>query len=121
MRYIKLFENFGNEVDPKLRRALIIICVNYKSECLGSTVHLSEDFGEGGSLLRYAEMTDDNRIKSILSSVAELCQYECEGSAEHITEYVSDEDCDYISNFLGLDPLDYEGDWTAEEESNWNY
>lgn len=121
MKYIKLFENFENEIDPKLKRALTIICVNYKEECLGGAVHLSEEFDEGQSLLRYAEMTDDSRIKSILSKVAELCQSECEGNAEHIVEYISDEDCDYIANFLGISPLKYEEDWTEEEEMNWMY
>lgn len=117
MKYIKLFENFGNEID--LKKYLTIICVNYKEECLGSIVHLSEEFGEGQSLLRYAEMTDDSRIKSILSKVAELCQSECEGNTEHIGEYVSDEDCDYIAQFLSVYPLRYEEDWTKEEEINW--
>ena len=119
LKYVKLFENFGSDLDTKLRKALCDICFNYKEECLGSAVHISEDFGDGSILLRYAEMTDDIRIKKILNNVAELCKEECEGSAEHITEYISDDDCDYIASFLGLKPLNYEDDWTDEEETTW--
>lgn len=119
LKYVKLFENFGNEISPELISALKTICTCYKSECGGSTEHLSEYFGEGDVLLRLSQTTDDIRIKNILSNVADLCQEECEGSAENIIEWISDDDCDYIANVLGLKPLDYEGDWTSEEEEIW--
>lgn len=119
LKYMKLFENFGAELDPKLIKALKDICTCYKSECMGNTEHLSEYFDNGDILLTLSQTTDDSRIKNILSSVAEYCELECEGSAEIILEWITDDDCDYIAKFLGLEPLDYEGDWTKEEEDSW--
>lgn len=85
----------------------------------GSAEHLSEYFDNGDILLTLSQTTDDSRIKNILSSVAEYCELESEGSAEIILEWITDDDCDYIAKFLGLEPLDYEGDWTKEEEDSW--
>jgi hypothetical protein len=30
-------------------------------------------------------------------------------------DYLQDADCDYIADFLGLTPLQYDDDWTDEE------
>ena len=121
MKYIKLFESFEsfNDSDTELNKTLMEICCMYKDEVLGSIVHPCESFDDGTSLKELASKTDDSRIKSILNNIAQLSYYDCEGHAESIFDYMQDEDCDYIANFLGLAPLNYEEDWTDEEEDTW--
>ena len=43
----------------------------FKSECLGSSEHPCEEFGEGEELIELAEKTDDRRIKSILKKMVQ--------------------------------------------------
>ncbi len=100
MKYLKKFNEMSS--DSELSRALLTIIDLYKSECNGDSIHPSEDFNEGDELLALANTIQDKRIKSILSSMAELCKAECDGSAEHMCDYINDDDCDYISNFLGI-------------------
>lgn len=118
MKYIKTFENF-NSIDPNLVKSLKTIVTSFKTEMLGSTVHLSEEFGEGYELKDLAEYCGDEKIASILNRVAKISLEECEGSAVNILEIVNEEDCDYIAQFLGLQPLNYEELWTQEEEKTW--
>jgi hypothetical protein len=118
MKYVKTFENF-NPLDPNLVKSLKTIVTSFKTEMLGSTVHLSEEFEEGDELRRLAQSCDDQKIASILEIVADACFDECEGSTVNILEIIDEEDCDYIAQFLGLDPLAYEELWTQEEEKNW--
>jgi hypothetical protein len=118
MKYIKTFENF-NSLDPNLVKSLKTIVTSFKTEMLGSTVHLSEEFGEGYELKDLAEYCGDEKIASILNRVAKISLEECEGSAVNILEIVDEEDCDYIAQFLGLQPLNYEELWTQEEEKTW--
>ena len=122
MKYIKLFESFEsfNDSDTELNKTLMEICCMYKDEVLGSIVHPCESFDDGTSLKELASKTDDSRIKSILNNIAQLSYYDFEGHAESIFDYMQDEDCDYIANFLGLAPLNYEEDWTDEEEDTWD-
>lgn len=119
MKYIKLFESF-NDLDPVLKKNLKEICCMYKDEVLGSIVHYSDTWDDGTTLKELASKTDDSRIKSILFSIAKLSKFDYEGHAESIFDYLQDEDCDYIANFLGLAPLNLEEDWTDEEEDTWS-
>ena len=128
MKYIKLFENFTvyeefgtNYVWSQwLKKTLMEICCLYKDEVLGSIVHPCESFDDGTSLKELAKETDDSRIKSILDSMAELSHLDYEGHAESIFDYLQDEDCDYIAKFFVIAPLNYEEDWTDEEEDTWD-
>lgn len=99
MKYIKLFENFG--ISAQLTNALRTIVDHYKEEDEGAIVHPSEDFGEGEILIELSNETNDDRISSILKDYAKLCEYECDGSAEHVCDWINDDDCDYIEQFLG--------------------
>lgn len=118
MKYVKTFENF-NSTDSELLRNLKIIVTSFKTEVLGSTVHLSEEFGEGQQLKELAKSCGDGKISKILKKVADASYEECEGSSVNILEVVDEGDCDYISQFIGLPPLNYEADWTQEEEKTW--
>lgn len=120
MKYVKTFELFQN-IDPQmeLEKTLKHICTMVKQEIGGSTEHPSEYFGEGNELEDLADKTDDARIKSILDSVAKCCLEECEGGSVNILEFVSDDDCHYIADFLGLPRLNLEQEWTEEEENTW--
>ena len=118
MKYVKTFENF-NSLDPSLVKSLKTIATSFKTEVLGSTVHLSEEFGEGYELKDLSQSCGDEKIASILNRVADASLEECEGSSVNILEVVNEEDCDYIAQFLGLQPLAYEKDWTQEEEKTW--
>ena len=120
LKHVKLFENFNNIkrlITPELKKNLMEICCMYKNEVLGSAEHPSEYWGSGESLKRL--VTQDEKIKSILNRMADYSKYDMEGSAENISDYISDEDCDYIAEFLDLPPLNYEEDWTVEEEDTW--
>lgn len=119
LNYIKLFENFQSEVEPRLKNALKIIVSTYKNECLGGAEHISEEFGEGDILKEYTKLTSDDKIQSILNNMANCCSDEFEGSAEHLCDWIDDDDCDYIADFIGLERLDYESDWTEQEEEDW--
>jgi len=124
MKYIKLFENFDS-INPELVKALKKIVFSYKSELLGENAHPSEDFGDGKVLMKLIGTlikagNHDNRICSILREYALLCEEDSEGSIVHIPEYISDDDCNYIADFLGLERLDYYSDWTNEEEDTWD-
>ena len=98
IKHIKLFENFSN-IDPELVRNLKMICRMFKSECLGSSEHPCEEFGEGEELIELAEKTDDRRIKSILKKMARYSQLDADGSAENIFDHLDDRDCDYVAQF----------------------
>jgi hypothetical protein len=119
LKHVKLFENFNN-IDPKLKKTLMLICSMYKNEVLGSTEHPCEYWGDGEPLRELASKTDDTTIKSILDRMADYSQYDDEGDMENIFDYLQDADCDYIAEFLGLTPLSYEEDWTDEEEDTWS-
>ena len=128
MKYIKLFESFnvyeefGTNYVWKgwLKKTLMEICCMYKDEVLGSIVHSSDTWEDGTILKELVKETDDSKIKSILDNMAKLSNFDYKGHSESIFDYLQDEDCDYIANFLGLAPLNYEEDWTDEEEDTWD-
>ena len=114
MKHIKLFENFT--FDPKsvtkdqldrLAKTLRTICELYKDECEGGSVHPSEDFDDGSELKELANGVQDARIKSILNNMAECCEAECNGSAEHLCDWIDDGDCHYICDFMGIDRMEF--------------
>jgi hypothetical protein len=121
MKYIKLFESFTvyeefgtNYVWSQwLKGTLMEICCMYKDEVLGRR-RWHSDTWDGTTLKELAKETDDSKIKSILVSMADY------KDVESIFDYLKDEDCDYIAEFLGLAPLKYEEDWTDEEEDTWD-
>lgn len=121
MKYIKLFENFDS-IYPKLHSTLIIICRLYKNEILGDRVHVSESF-DGQSISELAKETlqlnqeYSEKIASILSKISECCEMEVEGELVHISEFISDDDCNYISDMLALPRLDFYDEWTEEEKN----
>ena len=119
LKHVKLFENFNN-VDPKLKKTLMLICSMYKNEVLGSTEHPCEYWGDGEPLIELASKTEDTKIKDILDKMADYSLYDYEGSNDSIFDYLQDADCDYIAEFLDLPPLNYEEDWTDEEEDTWS-
>jgi hypothetical protein len=124
MKYIKLFENFG-AVNPELEKVLKTIVSSYKEERLGNIVHPSEDFGDGSFLMKLIGTlikagNHDNRICGILRDYAMLCGEEAEGDSVHVSEYIDDSDCDYIADFLGCERLNFDEDWTDEEEAIWD-
>ena len=119
MKKLKTFENFNQNINPELIKALKRICCMYKNECMSSVEHPCEYFGDGSYLLELSETCEDEKISRILEEIAEYSKLDDEGSSEAIFDYIGDEDCDYIAQFLGLPPLDYEGDWTDEDEDNW--
>jgi hypothetical protein len=92
----------------------------YKDEVLGSIVHSSDTWEDGTILKELVKETDDSKIKSILDNMAKLSNFDYKGHSESIFDYLQDEDCDYIAKFLGLVPLNYEEDWTDEEEDTWD-
>ena len=128
MKYIKLFESFnvyeefGTNYVWKgwLKKTLMEICCMYKDEVLGSIVHSSDTWEDGTILKELVKETDDSKIKSILDNMAKLSNFDYKGHSESIFDYLQDEDCDYIAKFLGLAPLNYEEDWTDEEEDTWD-
>lgn len=100
---IKLFEEFGK--NSRLDGALKTICSLYEEECEGGAIHPSEDFDDGSELKELANDVEDSRIKSILNNMAECCLAECEGSAEHLCDWINDDDCNYICDYLGIDRI----------------
>lgn len=117
---LKTFENFGSNQDPKLVSAIKRICTMYKSECQGSSEHPCEYFGDGSYLKELSKTCSDENISDILNRMADYSRYDDEGSSEAIFDYITDDDCDYIAKFLNLPALDYEGEWTDDEEDNWS-
>ena len=102
-----------------LTRTLKIIASSYKSEYQGNTEYMSEYFGDGEELNELSDETTDSRISAILDSVAELCMDEWDGDSVSILEVMDDDDCYYIAEFLGITPLNLDGEWTEEEEELW--
>ncbi len=114
MKHIKLFKNFGN-LDPEIKKVLQTILSLYRSECNGSSIHISEYFDEGEELMEYSKKTTDDRIKTILFNIAECSFAECEGSAEHLCDWMNDDDYDYVANILGIPSFeDTEDDYEDE-------
>lgn len=113
MKYIRKFnENFA--FDPKgvtkeqldrLAYSLRTICELYKEEHGGGSVHPSEYFNEGSELKELANAVLDARIKSILNSMAGYCEAEYSGSAEHLCEWITEGDCNYICDYMGIDRI----------------
>jgi hypothetical protein len=118
MKHVKLFENFGN-LDHDVQKALKTILSLYRSDCNGDSIHISEYFGEGEELMEYSEKATDDRIKSILFNMAECCFAECEGSAEHLCDWMSDDDYDYVANILGM-PSFEDTDEDDDEDDDFN-
>lgn len=99
----KVNENINND---RLSRILKSIVRLTAEECSGSSVHPSEEFGDGGFLKELANNVDDITIAKILNKMADCCEAECDGSAEHMNDWIYDNDCKYICNFLGMPELD---------------
>ena len=133
MKYIKLFENFTYDnlsenlsekfnfwkraLEPEeIKLTLVQICCMYKDENLGFQHNYSDTWGDGTWLKEVAEETNDSKIKSISDNMIKLSK----GQGESLSDYLKDEDCDYIAKFLGIAPLNYEEDWTKEEEDTWD-
>lgn len=93
------------------------IAVLFKEEYLGNIEHPSEYWGNGEGLKELK--TDDPKIKEILYKISEYSYRDYKGEGVSIFEYINGEQCNYIAEFLGLNPLDYESDWTDEEEEIW--
>ena len=107
MKFIKLFENFS-DVNSELNSVLKKITSSYEKDLSGGTVHPSEDFDDGSSLMQLIGTLikggeHDNRICSILRHYAMLCKAESNGGAEHLSDYIDDDDYEYINNFLGIE------------------
>jgi hypothetical protein len=100
---IKLFEEFGK--NSRLDGSLKTICSLYKEECDGGAIHPSEYFDDGSYLKELSNDVEDSRIKSILNNMAKCCLAECEGSAEHLCDWINDYDCNYICDYLGIDRI----------------
>ena len=59
------------------------------------------------------------KIASILNKISECCEMEVEGESVHISDYISDDDCNYISDMLALPRLNFDAEWTEEEENSY--
>jgi hypothetical protein len=118
LKHIKLFESFSN-INPKLKKELMQICIMYKNAVLNFNEYPSEYWGDGSILLDLAEETDDKSMKNLLYRVAQYTELDAEGSNEDIFDHIEETDCNWIAKFLGLTPLSYEEDWTDEEEQMW--
>lgn len=108
MKNIKLFEEFGESSFPDLNSTLKTICDLYEEECNGVTIHPSEYFDDGDELRELVNgkggwYIKDKRIKSILNNIADCCLAECDGSAEHLCDWMSDDDCNYICDYIQID------------------
>jgi len=99
---IKLFEEFGK--NSRLDGALKTICDLYAEECDGGAVHPSEYFDDN-ELRELTNEVQDDRIKSILNNMADCCLSEYEGNAEHLCDWMSDDDCNCICDYLGMDRM----------------
>ena len=133
MKYIKLFESFTYDnlsenlsekfnfwkraLEPEeIKLTLVQICCMYKDENLGFSHNYSDTWGDGTWLKEVAEETNDSKIKSISDNMIKLSK----GQGKSLSDYLKDEDCDYIAKFFGIAPLNYEEDWTKEEEDTWD-
>lgn len=111
MKIIKLFEEFGGS-HPDLNSTLKTICELYEEECNGGSVRPSEHFDDGEELRELANgeggwEIEDTRIKSILNNMAQCCEAECDGSAEHLCDWINDDDCHYMCDFMGIDRMEF--------------
>lgn len=118
MRFIRTYENFKDNSPNQatIEKTLRSVVARFLEELKQGSTKISDDFGDGTHLSGMFNGTKDERLQSIISSVSKCCSDLLKNLQVRLSDYMSQSDCDYLTDYLNLPRVDWNnfGDDTYE-------
>lgn len=118
MRILLTYENFKDSSTNQstLENSLKTIVSRFLEELKQGSTKISDDFGDGTHLSGMSNSTKDERLQTIIGAVSKCCSDLLKNLPVRLSDYMSQQDCDYLTDYLNLPRVDWNnfGDDTYE-------